>query len=76
MQGTNVRMKLPFCSQKEKRDENAISADLLSWDVTWEEGRRWRGAGRRARTEIASGKRRLAFSNHLQHNQETGTGPG
>lgn len=24
-------MKLPFCSQKEKRDENAMLADLLSW---------------------------------------------
>lgn len=29
----NVQMTLPFCSQKEKRDENAMSADLLSWDV-------------------------------------------
>lgn len=26
-------MRLPFCSQKEKRDENAMLADLLSWDV-------------------------------------------
>lgn len=26
-------MKLPFCSQKEKRDENAMLADLLSWAV-------------------------------------------
>lgn len=33
MQGTNVQARLPFCSQKEKRDENAMSADLLSWDV-------------------------------------------
>lgn len=40
MQATNVRMRLPFCSQKEKRDENAIAADLLSWDVAWEERRR------------------------------------
>lgn len=24
-------MRLPFCSQKEKRDENAMLADLLSW---------------------------------------------
>lgn len=32
MQGTNVQTRLPFCSQKEKRDENAMSADLLSWD--------------------------------------------
>lgn len=30
---TNVQMKLPFCSQKEKRDENAMLADLLSWAV-------------------------------------------
>lgn len=26
-------MRLPFCSQKEKRDENAMLADLLSWAV-------------------------------------------
>lgn len=26
-------MRLPFCSQKEKRDENAMVADLLSWAV-------------------------------------------
>lgn len=29
----NVQMRLPFCSQKEKRDENAMLADLLSWAV-------------------------------------------
>lgn len=40
MQGRNVQMRLPFCSQKEKREENAISADLLSWDEMWEERRR------------------------------------
>lgn len=26
-------MRLPFCSQNEKRDENAMLADLLSWAV-------------------------------------------
>lgn len=26
-------MRLPFCSQKEKRDENAMLTDLLSWAV-------------------------------------------
>lgn len=26
-------MRLPFFSQKEKRDENAMLADLLSWAV-------------------------------------------
>lgn len=26
-------MRPPFCSQKEKRDENAMLADLLSWAV-------------------------------------------
>lgn len=39
MQGTSVRTRLPFCSQKEKREENAISAHLLSWDVKWEKRR-------------------------------------
>lgn len=31
-------MRLPFCSQKEKRDENAMLADLLSWAVMEETG--------------------------------------
>lgn len=42
MQGTAVRAGLPFCSQKEKRDEKAISAGLRSWDETREEAMRRR----------------------------------
>lgn len=33
-------MRLPFCSQKEKRDENAMLAGLPSWAVTHERGDR------------------------------------
>lgn len=72
MQGTAVRTRLPFCSQKEKREENAIGAEPPSWDASWEERRRRGGAGRRARTERASGTRRRGLRNPLHHR----TGPG
>lgn len=40
-------MRLSFCSQKEKRDENAMLADLLSWAEMVEDQsrRRCRNAG-------------------------------
>lgn len=41
-------MRLSFCSQKEKRDENAMLAGLLSWAEMVEDQsrRRWRVAGK------------------------------
>lgn len=48
-------MRLPFCSQKEKRDENAMLADLLSWAVM-DEMRAEVGGGGRGGRELGQGE--------------------
>lgn len=51
---SNIQMRLPFCSQKEKRDENAMLADLMSWAEMNEMGVR---RGRRGGLGEKEGKR-------------------
>ena len=62
-------MRLPFCSQKEKRDENAMLADLLSWAVMNETraGGGGGGGGRMVRMQMMNRNEDLKATDRNTH---------
>ena len=69
----NIQTTLPFCSQKEKRDENAILAGLMSWavldgDEEEEEVRKNRGSTARGKGGQTNKYTKMRFSTQQHQN--------